>query len=724
MTKTVWGDDDDADYSELSNQNVASDNSHVDQQIGVIYGDAAFHRTESVYQINQGDPPDRKHEVALNHLEAGNSRPAEEMLDDLLRNGHATSERAYYYVLAVLSGRSLNEIHGDVSNNIVAAYRTCNNLTPDSWHEALDVVWQLLWSMHDEIDGRLDSGHLQDTLDKFLALPSPRQAEITRHLDMVLSGVIQHRLDAADAKRVVTERMEPNRVNRAWKFFQPDPAQPRKAAVSSSKAEAVQWRRVWGGGLLFVIGMLSLLSSLGQISAVLGAMLLGVGGYLTLRHGVEREVLKIRLRRKELEHQPPATSRAPASPGHWVSEEFIKQIHAIVDKRFREARPHVDGDWARDTAGIRAHLKTSFVDLYSNAHVTPSSVSWLIRWHAKQIAAEWRSGSLFDYRAALTVPQRLNVLFFLGGAVASVGLLALLSAEAGGAALFLGLGGFFLGKGLLGVLALPQANRHAQREADRLYEKETHAYNDWVAQLADRPTDAEMARWLAMDKAYLKAATLRRLQLANHDLVAHIVMTEGAPGAMRARVLHGPPRYSTYVVLIFLLTKSGVRQMRVDLDFLQGKVHNERRNAFRYEALASASVQEKGIRIANNHQSALQTADDGAPLEIEHLRSRSFRLTLVSGENISVVMENFRNLSDAALENESELLKIALQTSGIAGALHVLETVAAEGPDWITREQERRERWSKDWYDGANDARPDRSDFVTLIADPQSNTDR
>jgi hypothetical protein len=49
-----------------------------------------------------------------------------------------------------------------------------------------------------------------------------------------------------------------------------------------------------------------------------------------------------------------------------------------------------------------------------------------------------------------------------------------------------------------------------------------------------------MARWLAADKAYLKAAALRRLQLTDHDLVTHIVITEGAPGAMRARVLHGP----------------------------------------------------------------------------------------------------------------------------------------------------------------------------------------
>lgn len=719
MTRTAW-EDNDSDYPELSNQNVASDNSHVGQQIGAIYGETAFHRQEFVYNISQGDPPDRKHEVALNNLEGGNSRFAEEVFVNLLHECHVTSERVYYYVLAALSDRSLNEIHGDVSDNIAVAYKSCQNLVLDPWRGALEVVWQLLGCMRHEVDGRLDADRLQSTLDRFAALPSPRQSEITRHLDMILSGVIQNRLDAADAKRVVKERMEPDRVHRAWKFFQAKPAPPRKAAVQPSKAETVQWRRVWGGVLALVLGVLTLLPILGRIGAVLGVLLLGVGGYLVLRHGVEREVLGIRLRSKELEHQPPIQLRAPASPGHWVSGKFVEEIHVIVDKRFREVHPHVSGDWSGDTAGIRANLKTRFVDLYGNAQVTPQSVSWLIKWHADQVAAKWRSGFLFDYRATLAVPQRLTMLFFLGVAVAAVGLVVMLSAGAVGAALLLGAGGFFFGKGAISVLALHQATSLACVEADRLYEDETRAYHDWVARLADRPTDAEMARWLAMDKAYLKLAVLKRLQLADHDLVTHIVMTEGAPGAMRARVLHGPPRYSIYVVRIFLLTKSGVRQTKVDLDFLQGKVNNESRSAFRYESLASVSVREKGVRVANNHWGVPHTADEGMPLEIENLRSRSFRLTLVSGENISVVMENFRNLIDTALENESELLKIALQTSGVAGALHVLEAVAAEGPDWITREQERRKRWSKDWDDGADDLRTDRSDFMTLIADPRT----
>jgi hypothetical protein len=105
-----------------------------------------------------------------------------------------------------------------------------------------------------------------------------------------------------------------------------------------------------------------------------------------------------------------------------------------------------------------------------------------------------------------------------------------------------------------------------------------------------------MARWLALDKAYLKTDVLKRANLTDHDLVTHVVMTEGTVAARRGRVLHGPPRYAAYTVHIFLLTYSGMRAMRVHLDFVSGEARNERRELFRYDALASASVQEKGIR--------------------------------------------------------------------------------------------------------------------------------
>ncbi|MBP2325639.1 hypothetical protein JOF56_006024 [Kibdelosporangium banguiense] len=69
-------------------------------------------------------------------------------------------------------------------------------------------------------------------------------------------------------------------------------------------------------------------------------------------------------------------------------------------------------------------------------------------------------------------------------------------------------------------------------------------------------------------------------------------------------------------------------------------------------------------------------------------------------------VENFSGLTDYAIEEEPELLRMALQASGIAGAIHVLEAVAAEGRDWIVRDQERRQRRSQEWTGYEDDPRP------------------
>ncbi|TDV40126.1 hypothetical protein [Actinophytocola oryzae] len=684
------------EYQYMANQNVASDEAHVEQQIGAVFGDAAFHRYESVYNINQSAPPHELHRVAVNHLDGGDPRHAEEILRSLLRDGHITTQRVYYYVLAVLSDRSLDEIDGEIAGSIKRAYLNFN-VQPDEWYTALEVVWRLLQCMGQQIDGHLDQHLMDGTLTEFAALPPRRQSEITRHLDRILNGLVQNRLAETGARWVIAERMEPRRVERAWKFFQPDPAQPRRGEVRSDSVDTAQLRRAGLGGLAFAIGLITSLTTSGSrpFLAILGVLLLGAGGYLTMRNSVDRAARAARLVAKDREHMPVAAQPRPVSPGHWVSTRFVEELYSIVDRRFQEARPHVAGNWQQDNSGVRAYLKVRLLNLYGNAEVPAPAISWLVKWHADRAAEKWRAGSLLDYRAAYVVSTRVTALAVLGGVVAATGLAMLLGAGAAVAAVLLGAGGFHMGKGLIDLLAQRRTTAMAQAEADSLYEEELHAYEHWVALLADRPTDAEMARWLAMDKAFLKAAALNRLRLANNDLVDHIVMTEGAPGAMRARVLHGPPRYSTYVVYIFLLTKSGVRQITVDLDFLQGKARNERRNSFRYEALASASVNEKGVRVANHGN--VPPAAIGGTLENEHLRTRSFRLTLVSGENIAVLMENFRNLSDAQLEDEAELARLALQTSGVASALHVLEAVAAEGPDWIVQANERRRRWSSNW---------------------------
>jgi hypothetical protein len=132
----------------MDNRNVASDGSRVDQQVGVHVGDTAFHN-ERIYHINQGDPPERRHEVALAHLVGGTPRFAEQLLGELLWSGFATTERAYHYFLAVLSDRSFNDIHTDIVN----AGKICKSLPQDEWRDVFDVVWQLLEYVRKEFAG-------------------------------------------------------------------------------------------------------------------------------------------------------------------------------------------------------------------------------------------------------------------------------------------------------------------------------------------------------------------------------------------------------------------------------------------------------------------------------------------------------------------------------------------------------------------------------------------
>jgi hypothetical protein len=293
-----------------------------------------------------------------------------------------------------------------------------------------------------------------------------------------------------------------------------------------------------------------------------------------------------------------------------------------------------------------------------------------------------------------------NVLFGLGIGISALGLIFLIAAGSPQAAIIIGFGG---GVGLAGVNEVLATRRHDQvvnADNQRIVDDEMREYHRWVMVLADRPSDGEMAEWLARDVLYLKSTALRRCGLSNRDLVAHVVLTDGAPKSMRARVPRGPVRYSAYVVMVFLLTRGGVREVEVDLDFLQGHVRDERRLSFRYDALASARVQEVGIRYANDRRYIFDANDAGPQLDGgQVLRSRAFVLSLLDGKEVTAVVEDFSGLADPG-DDQSDLMRVAMDSSGISGALHVLEAVATEGREWIAREQERRERRSAEWQDG------------------------
>ncbi|MEU0877352.1 hypothetical protein ABZ345_02035 [Lentzea sp. NPDC005914] len=87
---------------------------------------------------------------------------------------------------------------------------------------------------------------------------------------------------------------------------------------------------------------------------------------------------------------------------------------------------------------------------------------------------------------------------------------------------------------------------------------------------------------------------------------------------------------------------------------------------------------------------------------------------VVNGDDITIVVENFEGLIDTDVKHRSKLADPALDRSGVAGAMQVLESVAAEGRERIERERERsasvtgRPANAGNWRAGAED--DDRSD--------------
>jgi hypothetical protein len=195
--------------------------------------------------------------------------------------------------------------------------------------------------------------------------------------------------------------------------------------------------------------------------------------------------------------------------------------------------------------------------------------------------------------------------------------------------------------GGLWILAASKIDVHVVRRdvyraesaaAEAEHGEEMAAYDAWWDVLRDTPSDAEMARWLDYDKFYAKNLAMSTCGLSNRDLVAHAILTEARQPCRRSRVLHGPPRYTAYRVIVFLLTAAGLRQVSLDLDFLSGTMGNQSRTNFRYDAISSARVTEVGVRFHSGRRSVIVLDDhsDGRepPKEIDSLiLSQAFRLS-------------------------------------------------------------------------------------------------
>ncbi|MEU7916463.1 hypothetical protein [Microbispora bryophytorum] len=639
--------------------NFAAGNAHVDVQ-GIVHGGVNYYRT------SPDSSPREKFEAGVRYLESGATGRAWPRIDDAVLSDYRTNRACFYWLLALLSGRT----RGELSDEEAARLQNSDHFLPlsgdDPWAEGARTMLRLVESIN-----RADAD-LRVLMKEFDELP-PRQRDlILRHLELFLEGPIKDDVWHRALERARDEQMDRDREDRVWKFFEPAPAPPLVRQPAPVTIPTLTWLQAGVGAVVAVASTAHLgylLVQGGRVSALLAYLLSIVGGGFAARNGVDWCFRSKRLRMKDEEHSP-NLRRRPDVP----LEAFGRQVDRRLEYYFAKYRPSgMEPDlWLTWTAGLRRSMRNELVEAYREKPAKVEAINWLIRHRAIGVKGRWEKGTLWSHHQELAtpLPTKATAVFgalacTIGGgwasssAVQTDGLIGIRSV-----ALLVAFG-WIWGRAWLRISI--EHRRHASDQLDvaELEADSEAAYGLWRKRLADKPDDGEMATWLDYDRKVLLDEALRHYRLKMSDIVAYAFIEARSGSATRARVQGGPWRYRKYEMKIFLITADGVRQCNARLHFADGTFHDRNRLNYRFEAVTAVHVRQ---------------ADDN---------SHTFELSLMDGQKITAQMIGPELEENQESEDLEEVSEVSLDAAGLRHTLHVLEGVAAEGKAWMTRERRR-----------------------------------
>ncbi|SDH28297.1 hypothetical protein SAMN05421505_113141 [Sinosporangium album] len=640
--------------------NVAGDFATVGVQAEAVHGDV------NVYTVSPNASPHEKFEVGVRYLHGGVPEKAREHITEAVVDGYVTSRSCYYLLLALLSGRTLQQVSKEDFSVLRSVRGRIAGRSADRWTDGLRMIDRLLIVLQKEdVDP-----HIID--EELAALDAAQRDEILRHLEMFLSGPVQDGLWIRAFESARKDRCDGRRLDRVWKFFQPKPMEARVRAPRPVASTTGDWIRSAAAMAVALVSVLAVVGFSWQHAwpaTAFAMLLMAAGCHTCVWAGAEWKTLTYRRQAKDREHLSGVRRTLPAP-----QRGFASRIDRQFDYYFGRYLPEgvSRSDWLSHTAGIRQTLRDEVVSLYRESRIGAERVAWLTRYHASDVRNRWVNGTLWAYRDQLRVPASTKMLFTLGFAATSMG--GAIATWSGLhvrpvtviAAMFIAVVAGCAGvSGWTRIVAERRRFDAEQAELSRLKVGREAALQRWKDKLADRPSDAEMAHWLDCDRKALMDEAMRHYKLSPRDIVAHAFIE--APGARydRGRVPQGPWRYSRYKLLIFLLTADGVRQVTAELDFEKATFHDRGRTNYRYDAVAA-------VRVAE--------ADDG---------HKSLELTLMDGQSMKLEMTG-PPADVVELEADTPTAsQVTLDAAGLGNTLHVLEGVAAEGKEWINNERAR-----------------------------------
>lgn len=732
--------------------NEARDNSRVGAQVGFLYGD--FNYTES------SKSPRTKYLLGVSYLDAGVGSLAARLIGEAVRDGFAGDDLpsgnsddnvtsgnqiAYYWLLATLSGHTYQQLaEADLAIPSLAEM-LISRTAPDKWLTPYLVMCNLMSSLEKlDVGSEVDFTRLKH---EYSQLAPEFQDAFQRHLEVMLVGGIEDLAEAQIAERASNERLRFDRRRRAKLYFEQRPEPPPEPENEAPRLQSAYWLAAMLGVALTVAAILLELAALSHVSAgrvivLITAVTLGI--VLSATCGIIYRADAERLLDREREfgyHHPGRYARdVPTAPSLDLPDttededearklrqarnkrrRFEKMARMWIEHQFRMRAPRAPAArkrWRDETAGIKQSLLDRILREFGERGAEPASANWLIRWQVKQLRGQWDADALHNYRQEMKPRIRYLAGFALGLVISCVGMIytvIVIGAEWPGlgvamiALLGLGATSVTLSKVDVHLVQVRRAERDLTDAQDR-YSTEMSKFDEWTEYLEQRrPSDAEVARWLDYDKIFVRNLIMHQLGLMSRDIIAHATLTEPATGCLLVRARNGPPRYSVYLMTVFLLTSTGVRQVRTALDFSTGHLYHQHRRSFRYDVIMTASVFEFGIRYDGRARTPAESQDNpwaapgggaaqGAPIPDARrglggsiILRQTVTLSLGNNEQIPFLVENLADIgSDTSVEDQVMLLDMALDTSGVTAAIELLEDISGHGAQWIEERVKRR----------------------------------
>jgi hypothetical protein len=634
---------------------------------------------------------EQRFEQGVRCFRLGAAEQARTLIWEAIARGHQTSEVLFYWLLSMLSERSVMEFSPQEREQLTQMRPVYTAVAGDEWADGIRILSGLLDLALPGLaagqaraggklpgrdgqgrSGRAELAALKEALGD---LPPPQRDLIRLRLAEFLSGPELDALWEDAVQRARARQLAGDRSERVWMYYEPVP-EPVPPPEPEPRPPVVRWRMAVSGALLAASVTFAGIELLwhGTFGSMLALVVAVMAGLAAAEADLRQRTARFR---HALQWSGPGT---PIPPG--ADTALLARVDKLFQKYINKHEP--DRDRRRSFKNQYAERlwadRCEIIDLCHRGGGSADGTGWLIEHRVRRLLLQWRNGpSPLFQRAArprLVIVRATGlVLLVLGGgwAIASLRAYPLTAAAVTAALVLTAVPAWRCW--LTATTAI--ARFRARAEWRRQWRADAQrAFEQWRRQLDGRPTDEEMGAWLESDQVILLDTALRHFHLNRSRLLVHAFLRERAPWARTAHSGDGQAYAERYQILIFLLVEEGIRIVRASLDASNGSVTIRERRDFRYDSIVAVRVTPVS---ADREQVELQLAS-GSPITLT-VRIPAPVMTRPAGAG-SAAADNAGTADDAtAAEGEES----PLEAASMASTLHMLEGIAAEGRAWLSQ---------------------------------------